>query len=106
MLKIEFPIKEKKGEKEIKRKKRKRKEGFPIKDRKKAKENIQKGRWTRQCLNDVRNCHQKKNKIKKIKKTHELKHMKFPFLVINQIFVPASLLRCAKQKKKNRKGKG
>ena len=37
MLKPEFPIKEKKGEKEIKRKKRKGKEGFPIKDRKKVK---------------------------------------------------------------------
>ena len=38
MLKPEFPIKDKKkGEKEMKRKRRKGKEGFPIEDRKKVK---------------------------------------------------------------------
>ena len=37
MLKLEFPIKDRKGRNEKKEKERKGKEGFPIKDRKKVK---------------------------------------------------------------------
>ena len=62
----------------------------------------QKGRWTRQCLNDVQNCHKQKSQKKR---NHELKHMKLPFLVINQIFVPTSLSRHAKQKRGKEKAK-
>ena len=31
----------------------------------KQKQNIQKGRWTRQCLNNVQNCHKQERKEKK-----------------------------------------
>ena len=42
-------------------------------------------------------------KEKKI--NHDLKHMKVPFLVTNQIFVPAYLSRRAKKKKKQERKK-
>ena len=40
--------------------KKKKKKNSRSKIRRKKKKNIQKGRWTKQCLNDVRNCHKKK----------------------------------------------
>ena len=45
------------------------------------------------------------SKKKQKKRNNELKHMKLPFLVINQILVPAPLSCRAKQKKGKRKGR-
>jgi len=42
---------------------------------------------------------------KEKKRNHDLRHMKLPFLVTNQIFVPASLSCHAKRKKKTGKEK-
>ena len=57
MLKLEFPIKDrkkKKREKEMKRKKRKGKEGFPIKDRKKVKAvNGKPKRRAKECVRNL-----------------------------------------------------
>ena len=44
--------------------KKKKKKNSRSKIGRKQKKNIQKGRWTRQCLNDVRNCHKQKKKSK------------------------------------------
>ena len=41
--------------------KQKKKKNSLSKIGRKQKKNIQKGRWTRQCLNDVQNCHKQKS---------------------------------------------
>ena len=76
--------------------KEKKKKNSQSKIGRKQKRNIQKGHWTRQCLNNVQNCHKQERKEKKPwLETHEAPLYWLP----NQIFVPASLSCRAKQKK-------
>jgi len=58
---------------------------------------MQKGRWTRRCLNNVQNGHQQERKEKQpwLGMCEAIN-----FLVTNQIFMPAFLLRHAKKKTK------
>ena len=65
---MNVPQKEKKKRKspikDWRKAKEKEKKNYRSKIRRKQKKNIQKGHWTRQCLNDVWHCHKQKEKAK------------------------------------------
>ena len=76
--------------------KRKKKKISRSKIGRKKKQNIQKGCWTRQCLNNVQNCHKQE---KKKKGNHDLRHIKLPLWLPTKSLCPRHFRATLNKKK-------